>query len=245
MNIIILIKLHFFEKKVLEWMMNMKNIIIKIFIGIFAVAIISATSIFIYTKYFQGVPDREETIVETSKPIQKDNKDEKVEDTVDSLKDEIVDKDTTQGTTFSFTDGQFLAIGYVPDMHLEKFIKKNFKNKAEYEKLSVHDLRNEDKREDGDRFVIIPQNSSVKIKVNTCFINDQGEVELDDTLLSDTVGGFVFVDDCMPESTTPKLCIHIEYDGFEDIVPIVFSGKDGKLDLAGHEIEVKDISVYE
>ena len=115
----------------------------------------------------------------------------------------------------------------------------------EYEKLSVHDLRNEDKREDGDRFVIIPQNSSVKIKVNTCFINDQGEVELDDTLLSDTVGGFVFVDDCMPESTTPKLCIRMEYDGFEDIVPIVFSGKDGKLDLAGHEIEVKDISVYE
>ena len=53
----------------------------------------------------------------------------------------------------------------------------------EYEKLSVHDLRNEDKREDGERF--------------------------------------------------------------EDTVPIVFSGKDGKLDLAGHEMEVKDISVYE
>lgn len=226
-------------------MMNMKNIIIRIFICIFAVAIISATSIFIYIKYFQDVPDKKETIVETSKPIQKDNKDEKVKDTVDSLKDETVDKDTTQGTTFSFTDGQFLAIGYVPDMHLEKFIKKNFKNKNEYEKLSVYDLRNEDKREDGDRFVIIPKNSSVKIKVNTCFINYHGEVELDDTLLSDTVGGFVFVDDCMQENTTPQLCIHMEYDGFEDIVPIVFSGKDGKLDLAGHEIEVKDISVYE
>ena len=113
MNIIILIKLYFFEKKVSEWMMNMKNIIIRIFICIFAVAIISDTSIFIYTKYFQDVPDKKETIVETSKPIQQDEKDEKVEDTV------------------------------------------------------------------------------------------------------------------------------------EDIVPIVFSGKDGKLDLAGHEIEVKDISVYE
>lgn len=223
----------------------MKNIIIKIFIGIFAVVIISATSIFIYTKYFQGVTDKEEIIVETSKPIQKDEIDEKVEDTVDSIKDRTVEKDTTQGTTFSFTDGQILAIGYVPDMHLEKFIKKNFKNKDEYEKLSEYDLRNEDKSVDGDRFVIIPKNSSVKIKVNNCFINDQGEVQLDNTLLSDTVGGFVLVDDYMPESTTPKLCIHIEYDGFEDIVPIVFSGKDGKLDLAGHEMEVKDISVYE
>ena len=226
-------------------MMNMKNIIIKIILGIFAVVLISAASIFIYTKYFQGVTDKEEIIVETSKPIQKDEIDEKVEDTVDSIKDRTVEKDTTQGTTFSFTDGQILAIGYVPDMHLEKFIKKNFKNKDEYEKLSVHDLRNEDKREDGDRFVIIPKDSSVKIKVNNCFINDQGEVELDDTLLSDTVGGFVLIDDCMPESTTPKLCIHIECNGFEDIVPIVFSGKDGKLDLAGHEMEVKDISVYE
>lgn len=223
----------------------MKNIIIKIFIGIFAVVIISAASIFIYTKYFQGVTDKEEIIVETSKPIQKDEIDEKVEDTVDSIKDRTVEKDTTQGTTFSFTDGQILAIGYVPDMHLEKFIKKNFKNKDEYEKLSEYDLRNEDKSVDGDRFVIIPKNSSVKIKVNNCFINDQGEVQLDNTLLSDTVGGFVLVDDYMPESTTPKLCIHIEYDGFEDIVPIVFSGKDGKLDLAGHEMEVKDISVYE
>ena len=223
----------------------MKNIIIKIFIGIFTVVLISAASIFIYTKYFQGVPDKEETIVETSKPIQKDEKDEKVEDTVDSIKDRTVEKDTTQEITFSFTDGQILAIGYVSDMHLEKFIKKNFKNKDEYEKLSVHDFRNEDKSVDGDRFVIIPKDSSVKIKVNNCFINDQGEVELDDTLLSDTVGGFVLVDDYMPESTTPKLCIHIEYDGFEDIVPIVFSGKDGKLDLAGHEMEVKDISVYE
>ena len=82
MNIIILIKLHFFEKKVSEWMMNMKNIIIRIFICIFAVAIISATSIFIYTKYFQDVPDKKETIVETSKPIQQDEKDEKVEDIV-------------------------------------------------------------------------------------------------------------------------------------------------------------------
>ena len=50
--------------------------------GIFAVAIISATSIFIYTKYFQDVPDKKETIVETSKPIQQDEKDEKVEDIV-------------------------------------------------------------------------------------------------------------------------------------------------------------------
>ena len=50
--------------------------------------------------------------------------------------------------------------------------------------------------------------------------------------------------DYLAETTTPEMCIKFEFQGFEEMFPIVFSGMDGKLDLTGVEQEVKDISVY-
>ena len=46
------------------------------------------------------------------------------------------------------------------------------------------------------------------------------------------------------EQTTPQMCIELKVNGFEDIIPIVFSGNNGHLDLTGHESEVLDISIY-
>lgn len=35
--------------------------------------------------------------------------------------------------------------------------------------------------------------------------------------------------DYLAETTTPEMCIKFEYQGFEEMFPIVFSGMDGKL----------------
>ena len=167
-------------------------------------------------------------------------------DVVDLLEGKTVEVSTTYGTTVKFIDNQFLAIGYVPDIHLEEFVNNNFVSEDDFKMLSVNDFRHEDeiKEGNGNRFVFIPKTSDVKVEVYDCFINDKGELELDNTLISNTVGSFVLLDDYMPESTTPTMCIKLKYHGFEDIIPIVFSGKDGKLDLTGHEMEVLDISPY-
>ena len=167
-------------------------------------------------------------------------------DVVDFLEGKAVEVNTTNGTTIKFNDNQCLAIGYVLDSNIDEFIHNNFYNNYTYNNLEVLDYRSADSREKEieNRFVIIPKSEDVKITLYSCFINEQGELELDNTLIKNYTTPFIILDDYLAETTTPELCIEFEYNGFHETFPIVFSGMDGKLDLTGVEEEVKDISVY-
>lgn len=167
-------------------------------------------------------------------------------DVVDFLEGKAVEVNTTNGTTINFNDNQCLAIGYVLDSNIDEFIHNNFHNNYTYNNLEVLDYRSADSREKeiGNRFVIIPKSEDVKITLYSCFINEQGELKLDNTLIKNYTTPFIILDNYLAETTTPELCIKFECNGFEETFPIVFNGMNGKLDLTGVEQEVKDISIY-
>ena len=189
-------------------------------------------------------------------------------DTLIAIREDRVAIDFINGefleTKIRFSDNQCLAIGYVLDSNRDEFVRNNFYNDHVYSSLEplensddfyysylfnsfeMFDYRTEKSRNNrtGNCFVIIPKSEEVKITLYNCFINEQGELELDNTLIKEYTKPFIVLDDYLAETSTPELCIEFEYNGFQEIFPIVFSGMDGKLDLTGVEDEVKDISVY-
>ncbi len=143
-----------------------------------------------------------------------------------------------------FTDNECIAIGYVTDLNETQFIDKYFPD-GSYGSLAYHDFRYPDNRVDGygNKFVVIPMNENVKITVYDCYIDEEdGELYTDNTLISEATEPFIILDDYI--EYTPTMCIKFEYNGFEEMFPINFSGEDGTLDLKGYEMEVKDISLY-
>lgn len=151
------------------------------------------------------------------------------------------------------------------DSNRDEFVRNNFYNDHVYSSLEtldnnddsycsylfnsleMFDYRTEESKNNGtgNCFVIFPKLEEVKISLYNCFINEQGElVKLDNALIKEYTKPFIVLDDYLAETSTPELCIEFEYNGFQEIFPIVFSGMDGKLDLTGVEDEVKDISVY-
>ena len=189
-------------------------------------------------------------------------------DTLIAIREDRVAIDFINGefleTKIRFSDNQCLAIGYVLDSNRDEFVRNNFYNDHVYSSLEpldnnddfyysylfnsleMFDYRTEESRNNGtgNCFVIIPKSEEVKITLYNCFINEQGELELDNTLIKEYTKSFIVLDDYLAETTTPEMCIEFEYNGFHETFPIVFSGMDGKLDLTGVEEEVKDISVY-
>ena len=142
-----------------------------------------------------------------------------------------------------FNDNECIAIGYVTDLNEVDFIDKYFPD-GSYSSLPYYDYRHESNRIPGygNKFVIIPMNNKVEITVYDCYIGDDGELYTDNTLISKITEPFILLDDYI--EYTPSMCIKFEYNGFEEMFPITFSGEDGSLDLNGYEMEVKDISLY-
>lgn len=165
---------------------------------------------------------------------------------IDLVNGEVVERNLLGGTQIELDGNQILAIGYAPDVNLEKFIQKNFIAKEVFERLIPLDYRKEESRANGNgnRLVIFPKTSDVEIEIYDCYITENGEAKILDQWGETLSEGFVLLQEHMAESTMPELCIKIKYHEIEDVIPIVFSGKDGKLDLAGHEKLVKDISIY-
>ena len=142
-----------------------------------------------------------------------------------------------------FNDNECIAIGYVTDINEQNFINKYFPD-GSYSTLPSYDYRYESNRTPGygNKFVIIPMNNKVEITVYDCYIGEDGELYTDNTLISKITEPFIILDDYI--EYTPSMCIKFEYNGFEEMFPITFSGEDGSLDLNGYEMEVKDISIY-
>ena len=280
----------------------MKKTIIGIIIGIIATILIGSVAIFIYTKFFMFVPDKDGmlnenindnevkfkniTAKEWTEKIAKyeicnvqmvncyyedgkfigvvnNEKNETIahyefEDEtgyaleiftghrVDLVNGKVVERNLLGGTQIEFEENQILAIGYAPDIKLNEFIENNFITKAIFERLLTLDYRKEESRTNGNgnRLVIFPKTSDVEVEIYDCYITENGEAQILDQWGETLNEGFVLLQEYMAESTRPELCIKVKYHGLEDIIPIVFSGKDGKLDLTEHEKIVKDISVY-
>lgn len=165
---------------------------------------------------------------------------------VDLINGEVVERNLLGGTQIEFEENQILAIGYAPDIKLNEFIENNFITKAVFENLLTLDYRKEESRINGNenRLVILPKTSDVEVEIYNCYINENGEAKIVDQWGETLKEGFVLLQEYMEESTTPELCIKVKYHGVEDIIPIAFSGEDGKLNLTGHEKVVKDISIY-
>lgn len=151
--------------------------------------------------------------------------------------------DASMSEYVDFTDNECIAIGYVTDLNEEAFIEKYFPD-GSYGILENYDFRYEANRTPGygNKFVIIPINNKVKITVYDCYIGDDGELYTDNTLILNQNEPFILLDDYI--EYTPSMCVKFEYNGFEEMFPITFSGEDGTLDLNGYEMEVKDISLY-
>ncbi len=165
---------------------------------------------------------------------------------VDLINGEVVERNLVGGTQIEFEENQILAIGYAPDNKLNEFIEKNFITKDIFERLISLDYRKEASRENGsgNRFVILPKTSDVEIEIYNYYITENGEAKILDQWGETLKEGFVLLQENMAESTMPELCVKVKYHGTEDIIPLAFSGKDGKLNLVEHEKLVKDISVY-
>lgn len=165
---------------------------------------------------------------------------------IDLINGEVVERNLLGGTQIEFEDNQILAIGYVTDSNLNKFIEKNFVTKEVFEKLITLDYRKEESRINGSgiTFVFIPKTSDVEIEIYDCYITEKGETKIVDQWGETLNEGFVLLQEYMAESTIPELCAKVKYHGVEEIIPLVFSGEDGKLDLTKHEKLVHDISVY-
>lgn len=140
-----------------------------------------------------------------------------------------------------FYENECLAIAYVLDEDLERFKEKYLYITDTLEEYDYRSIYTKGTTE-GNRFIIIPKSEEVLVSVYDCFLNSDGELELDNTLLSKHTGIFSILDDYV--EVVPHLCIKFEYNGFEEEFYIQFSGEDGKLYLPGVEEEVKDISLY-
>lgn len=164
---------------------------------------------------------------------------------VDLIKSEVVERNLMGGTQIELTDNQIVAIGYIKEDKESEFIAKNFVSKEVLDNLLELDYREELSKEQGIgiTFVILPKNSNVEIEIYDCYIDEQGETKIVDKLGETLNEGFVLKLDYMAESSHAEICIKVKAEGVEDIIPLAFSGEDGRIYLAGHE-KLLDISVY-
>lgn len=283
----------------------MKKTIIGIIIGIIVTILIGSVAIFIYTRFFMFVPDKDGMLNEN---INTNNEEVKFKDItakewaekiakyeicdeqmvncyyedgkfigvvsnennetiayyefedetagyaleiftghrVDLVNGNVVERNLVGGTQIEFEENQILAIGYLTDETLNEFIEKTFVTKEIFENLITLDYRKEESKINGggSTFVFLPKTSDVEIEIYDFYITENGEVKIVDQWGETLNEGFILLQEYMAESTMPELCIKVKYHELEKVIPIVFSGEDGKLNLTGHEKLVKDISIY-
>lgn len=144
-----------------------------------------------------------------------------------------------------FVDNICLLIGYVTEQKEEEFINKYFESNHAFNSITRYDFRNEFARQSqyDEKFVVIPKDDNVKISVYEYFFGEDGNLYTRGALIEKVSEPFTIYYKNF-EATTPQICIKLEYNGFNDEIPILFSGEDGKLALKGHETEVLDISIY-
>ncbi len=157
---------------------------------------------------------------------------------IDFINQKVVN--TLKDLSNYFTDNISLGIANYTDETEEKIVNAYFNNYASYQSLTRYNLSNN--TEYSAKFLIIPKDDSVKFDIYSCIISDDGNVVPDVEIDKDINEPILFYFDDY-ESITPQYCIILKVNGSEDIIPIVFSGMDGSLNIVGHEAEVIDLSL--
>ena len=137
-----------------------------------------------------------------------------------------------------FSNDECLAVGFIPTGKEEKMYKKCFENQQNENIVKVNNG-------DAYKFIIIPKDDKIKIKVWSCEIGDDGELYTNNIISEYNKGPillstheFEYIPNVAIECTN-------EETGIQFLLPITFNGNDGKLSLYGNEDNVLDISIYE
>lgn len=137
-----------------------------------------------------------------------------------------------------FSNDECLAVGFIPTGKEEKMYKKCFENQQNENIVKVNNG-------DAYKFIIIPKDDKIKIKVWSCEIGDDGELYTNNIISEYNKGPillstheFEYIPNVAIECTN-------EETGIQFLLPITFNGYDGKLSLYGNEDNVLDISIYE
>ncbi len=137
-----------------------------------------------------------------------------------------------------FSNDECLAVGFIPTGKEEEMYKKCFENQQNENIVKVNNG-------DAYKFIIIPKDDKIKIKVWSCEIGDDGELYTNNIISEYNKGPillstheFEYIPNVAIECTN-------EETGIQFLLPITFNGYDGKLSLYGNEDNVLDISIYE
>lgn len=137
-----------------------------------------------------------------------------------------------------FSNDECLAVGFIPTGKEEEMYKKCFENQQNENIIKVNNG-------DAYKFIIIPKDDKIKIKVWSCEIGDDGELYTNNIISEYNKGPillstheFEYIPNVAIECTN-------EENGIQFLLPITFNGYDGKLSLYGNEDNVLDISIYE
>ncbi len=141
-----------------------------------------------------------------------------------------------------FTDNICLGIASITDENEEATINKYCSNRASFDSITRLVLDNG--TEYIDKFLIIPKDENVTFDIYSVKLTDEGTIEPEFEVDKDMNNPILFTCDDY-ESTMPHYGIKLKANGFEDFIPLSFSGYDGSLALSGHESEVIDLTIYE
>ncbi len=137
-----------------------------------------------------------------------------------------------------FSNDEYLAVGFIPTGKEEEMYKKCFESQQNENIIKVNNG-------DAYKFIIIPKDDKIKIKVWSCEIGDDGELYTNNIISEYNKGPillstheFEYIPNVAIECTN-------EETGIQFLLPITFNGYDGKLSLYGNEDNVLDISIYE
>lgn len=137
-----------------------------------------------------------------------------------------------------FSNDECLAVGFIPPGKEEEMYKKCFENQQKENIVKVNNG-------DAYKFIVIPKDDKIKIKVWSCEIGDDGELYTNNIISEYNKGPillstheFEYIPNVAIECTN-------EETGIQFLLPITFNGNDGKLSLYGNEDNVLDISIYE
>lgn len=147
------------------------------------------------------------------------------QDIVDFNNNKVIEK--ASKTIINFQDKYVLGVGYVSDRNLDTFINDYFLDESFYNSLNVYDYRDNKVDGNGNRFVIVPKSTAVKVSLYTCKLGDDGRIKKDKVLIEEINEPFIIYDEYI--ETMPRLMLEYKYKNIGAEIPLIFDGMSGEL----------------
>lgn len=145
----------------------------------------------------------------------------------------LISKNSTKVT---FEGEQCLAIGFIANGKEKDFSEKYLNGSEDFSKLTTITSGDED------QFVVVPKGKDSKIKVWTYKVTEVGEIVID-KVIAENVSEPILIKAETAE-VVPKVGIEYEGNNQKIVLPLILSGKDGKIILGEKSNLIKDISKY-